>query len=360
MSEKNPMRQIVWLTIGIGAVALTCRPQGLPDAPGKAAYQRSCGTCHAGELVLGRAMNRDQWTAVVSDMISKGAKISDADLPVVVDYLANSFPPATSSGRARGGGLTMGPNDKHVVDPVAEARGRSVYIAECVTCHGAKARGSRDDVTDSSRGPDLVRSLVVLHDRYGTAIGPFLAKGHSMQSGKPGASLSQPQIQDLSHFLHAMVEETLRSGPYRQPVNILTGDANAGQVFFNGAGRCGSCHSPTGDLAHVAAKYEPVALQQKLVFPRTVGAGRGGRGAVSLPVIVTVTPPEGAPVAGTLVHVDDFNVALRDQSGTYRSWKRTPGLKLERKDPYAAHVELLDAYTDKNIHDLLAYLETLR
>lgn len=358
------------ILLGIGAVALACRAQTLPDGPGKAAYQQACGTCHAAEMVLGKAMNRDQWSTVVADMVTKGAKIADADFPIIVDYLAQSFPPATSSatpsgrggGRARGGGggLTMGPNDKQVVDPAAEARGRTVYIAECVTCHGSKARGSRDDAPDISRGPDLVRSLVVLHDRYGSTIGPYLAKGHPMQSGKPSASLSQPQVQDLSHFLHAMVEETLRGGPYAQPVNVLTGDANAGQAFFNGAGRCASCHSPTGDLAHIAAKYDPVALQQKLVFPRTVSLGRGGRAAVSQPVTVTVTPPSGAPVTGTLVHVDDFNVALRDESGAYRSWKRTPNLKVEKKDPYAAHVDLLKVYTDKDIHDVLAYLETMK
>ena len=365
--EKKPMRKTVWLILGIGAVALTCRAQALPDAPGKAVYQRACGTCHSAAMVLGRALNRDQWGAVVVDMIAKGAKISDADVPVIVDYLAQSFPPATPSASGRGGGpprsgggLTMGPNDKHVVDPAAEARGRTVYIAECVTCHGAKARGSRDDAPETSRGPDLVRSLVVLHDRYGNNLAPFLAKGHSMQSGKPSASLSQPQIQDLSHFLHAMVEETLRGGPYRQPVNILTGNANAGQAFFNGAGRCGSCHSPTGDFAHIAAKYDPVTLQQKLVFPRTASFGRGGRAAVTQPVTVTVTPPSGAAVTGTLAHLDDFNVALRDSSGAYRSWKRTPDLKVVKKDPYAAHIELLDVYSDKNIHDVLAYLETMK
>ena len=254
----------------------------------------------------------------------------------------------------------MGPNDKQIVDPAAEARGRTLYIAECVTCHGSKARGSRDDAPESSRGPDLVRSLVVLHDRYGTTLSPFLAKGHPMQSGKLSASLSPAQTQDLSHFLHAMVNETLRGGPYTQPVNILTGDANAGKAFFNGAGRCASCHSATGDLAHVAGKYDPVALQQKLVFPRTLGFGRGGRTAVSKPVMLTVTPPSGAPVTGTLVHLDDFNVALRDQSGNYVSWKRTPDLKVEKKDPYDAHVELLKLYTDNDIHDVLAYLETMK
>ena len=340
--------------------------QSLPDGPGKAAYMSACGTCHSAEMVLGRAMNRDQWSAEVADMITKGAKISDADFPVIVDYLAQSFPPSTPAARggrggaARGGGgggLTMGPNDKHVVDPAAEARGRTVYIAECVTCHGAKARG-RDEMP-GARGPDLVRSVVVLHDRYGSVIAPFLAKGHAMQSGT-SSSLSPSQVQDLSHFLHAMVEETLRGGPYSAPINILTGDSKAGQSFFNGAGRCASCHSPTGDLAHIAAKYDPVSLQQKLVFPRTVSLGRGGRAGASRPVIVTVTPTSGTPVSGALIHLDDFNVALRDESGAYHSWKRTPDLKVEKKDPYAAHVELLNVYTDQNIHDVLAYLETLK
>jgi cytochrome c oxidase cbb3-type subunit 3 len=364
------MRRTVWLTLGIGAAALACRAQALPDGPGKATYERACGTCHSSAMVLGRAMSRDQWSAEVADMIAKGAKISDADLSVVVDYLAQSFPPATpaaasarAGGRARGGGgggLTMGPTDKQVVDPAAEARGRTVYIAECVTCHGAKARGSSDGAPPSSSGPDLVRSITVLHDRYGSTIGPFLAKGHAMQSGKTSASLTQPQVQDLSHFLHAMVDETLRGGPYAQPVNILTGDAHGGETFFNGAGRCASCHSPTGDLAHIAAKYDPVGLQQRFVFPRTVSFGRGGRAGVSKPVIVTVTPAGGAPVTGALVHLDDFNVALRDESGAYVSWKRTPDLKVEKKDPYAAHVELLKVYTDQNIHDVLAYLETMK
>jgi cytochrome c oxidase cbb3-type subunit 3 len=363
------MRQTFLLSLTIGTAALMCSAQGLPDAPGKAVYQRACGTCHAAQMVMGRAMNRDEWSAVVADMISKGAKISDADFPVIVDYLAQSFPASTSAsarggGRARpggGGGLTMGPNNKQIVDSEAAARGRTLYIAECVTCHGAKARGSRDDAPESSRGPDLVRSLVVLHDRYGTTLTPFLAKGHPMQSGKPSTSLLPAQTQELSHFLHAMVNETLRGGPYTQPVNILTGNASSGQAFFNGAGRCASCHSATGDLAHIATRYDPPALQQKFVFPRTPSFGRGARAPVmSKPVMVTVTPPSGAPVSGTLAHLDDFNVALRDPSGTYVSWKRTPDLKVETKDPYEAHVELLNVYTDKNIHDVLAYLETMK
>jgi cytochrome c oxidase cbb3-type subunit 3 len=58
--------------------------------------------------------------------------------------------------------------------------------------------------------------------------------------------------------------------------------------------------------------------------------------------------------------MDDFNVSLRDNSGHYRTFARTPGLEVKKNNPYAAHIELLDQYTDKNIHDVVAYLETLK
>lgn len=137
--------------------------------------------------------------------------------------------------------------------------------------------------------------------------------------------------------------------------NVLTGDAKAGAAYFNGAGRCGSCHSPTGDLAHIASRLDPPALQQRFLFP---GGGRGG--PAGKPVTVTITPVSGVPVTGTLLELDDFNVSLRDSAGEYRSFKRTPALKVVKHDPAEAHHELLDKYTDKNIHDTVAYLETLK
>lgn len=91
-----------------------------------------------------------------------------------------------------------GSDDKHVVDPDAAERGRKVYIAQCITCHGSTARGAQN-------GPDLVRSLTLLHDRYGSVIGPYLKKGHPTQS-TPSADLTDAQVKDLSHFLHARLE----------------------------------------------------------------------------------------------------------------------------------------------------------
>lgn len=360
------MRRIIgWIALAGGLGTMPAPAQQLPDGPGRDTVQKACSVCHSISLVTGRSLSREGWSREVAQMVDRGAKIAFADFPVIVDYLTRTFPPgsggaaATAPRRRRGGGMAMGPNDKQIVDPVAAARGRTLYIAECITCHGPTARGHAEGPPDT-QGPDLVRSLVVLHDRYGSHLGPFLKKGHPMQSGKESAGLTANQIADLSHFLHEKVNDTLRSGPYSKVLNVLTGDAKAGEAFFNGAGKCNSCHSPTGDLAGIASRYDPPTLQQRFLFPRTMGFGR--RGAVSSvkPVTVTVTPPSGPAVSGVLVSLDDFNVALRDASGQYRSWKRTPELNVETKDPYQAHIDLLDVYTDKNIHDIVAYLETLK
>ncbi|MBI1875195.1 MAG: c-type cytochrome [Acidobacteria bacterium] len=243
-------------------------------------------------------------------------------------------------GRAAGPGSA----DKHVVDAAAADRGKKIWAGECISCHGTQARG-----TDS--GPNLVQSVIVLHDRYGSDLGPFLRKGHPTQSREPSASFSDPQIADLSHFIHQRVYETLRSSPTFVVQDILTGDPGAGAKYFNGEGRCVTCHSPTGDLAGIGGRYAPPVLQQRFIFPRS---GRGGR-----PVTVTVTPSGGAPMSGVLAQMDDFTVSLRDASGAYHSWKRTPDLTVVKNDPYAAHIELLDRITDKNMHDVVAYLASL-
>jgi mono/diheme cytochrome c family protein len=330
----------------------------LPNAPGKETVEKLCATCHSIDLVSGQGMTRDKWSETVSSMISRGAKGTQAEFEEVIDYLAKNLPPKTaatggSPRRAAGGGLSMGPDNKQIVDPAAASRGKRVYMAQCVGCHGPEARGDNN-------GPDLVRSLTVLHDRYGSTLKPFLVKGHQMQSGDSSASLSNAQITDLSHFLHQQVDNTLRSGPYSKVLNVLTGDASAGKSYFEGAGGCSGCHSPTGDLSGIAARYEPPTLQQRLLFPNAAGFGHGGGMASVKPVTVTVTTADGQTISGVLEKIDDFDVSLRDADGGYHSFARTAGVKVEKHDPYLAHEELLDKYTDKDIHDVVAYLETLK
>jgi mono/diheme cytochrome c family protein len=236
------------------------------------------------------------------------------------------------------------------VDPAAADRGKKIYAAECLACHGSQARGS-------DKGPNLIRSVLVLHDRNGNELGPFLKKGHRTQSGTPSASFTPAQIEDLAHFVHERVYETLRSSPTFDVQNVLTGDREAGLKYFNGDGKCNTCHSPTGDLKGIGSKYDAPTLQQRFVFPRP---GRGRGAPAGKPVTITVTPPSGAPVSGVLVTLDDFTVALREASGEYHSWKRAPGLSVVKHDPYAAHIELLDKMTDQNMHDVVAYLERLK
>jgi mono/diheme cytochrome c family protein len=256
-------------------------------------------------------------------------------------------------GRGRGAappqtGLSAGPADLPVVDEAAAARGRTVYAAQCINCHGTQARGT-------ANGANLVRSIVVLHDRYGSELGPFLKKGHPMQGGA-AVTLTDAQITDLANFLRQRVNDSLRGSPIFHPGDVLVGDAKAGEAYFNGAGRCSTCHGAENSLAGIANRYSPVDLQQRLLFPRT-GRGRGGAARA---VTVTVKPASGESVSGVLVEMDDFNVLLRDPSGAYHSFKRGPGLTVEKTDPLAAHVALLDTITDKQLHDVVAYLETLK
>jgi mono/diheme cytochrome c family protein len=235
-----------------------------------------------------------------------------------------------------------GPTDRQKVDPASAQRGRAVYAAQCINCHGSTAKGGPN-------GPDLIRSTAVLRDRLGSHIGPAIRATPAAHQ----ASATAAEIVDLSHFLRDRVEAIARNRTPTAPIDVLTGDPEAGRVYFNGAGRCNTCHSPTGDFADLRSRTpDALTLQQRFLFPSLVRSTKQ--------VEVTVTPSNGAPVSGTLVRLDNFTVALRDGSGDYRSFTRVPGVRVEVRDPLAAHRELLDQYTDDAIHDVVAYLWTLK
>jgi cytochrome c oxidase cbb3-type subunit 3 len=251
--------------------------------------------------------------------------------------------------RPPGGGLTAGAQDKPVVDTAKAEAGKKTFVAHCSFCHGADAAGGEG-------GSDLIRSVVVMHDRYGEEIGKVVLAGRP-EKGMPPIRLTQPQIEEISHYLHQRVAE--KASRNARPIDLVVGDARAGEAYFNGAGKCSKCHSPAGDLSGIARRYDPLDLQQRVVFPR--GRGRGGDQPDRNPVTVTVTPASGSPVSGVLLRIDDFTVSLRDSAGEYRSWRRAAGVvKVELHDPLVEHNELLDRYTDGDIHNLLAYLVTLK
>jgi cytochrome c oxidase cbb3-type subunit 3 len=237
--------------------------------------------------------------------------------------------------------VQAGPTERQRIDNAAADRGRLLYTANCINCHGGTIKG-----TDN--GPDLIRSVVVLRDRLGNGIGPAIKKSPHQ------VTLTETQIVDLSHFIHQRVEATASNRNARAPLNVLTGNVEAGRAFFNGAGKCNTCHSATGDLKGIATRIPvPVNLQQRFLFPSIT---RGGAKQVE----VTVTPASGPAVSGTLVRIDDFNVSLRDAGGEYRTFRRAANMKVEVRDPLAAHHELLDRLTDADMHNMTTYLETLK
>ena len=330
------------------------------DTKGRETFVRVCLKCHPAERVTAESRSRSQWENTIIEMqTSRGAVFTPDEFEIVLNYLTKFHgrdSPAQTAAAApgaagRGPRANVGAADRHRVEPAAAARGQKVYAAECVTCHGASARGTE-------RGANLIRSQRVLRDRYGSAIGPFLKKGHPMQTGASSAALTDAQITDLSHFIWDRINNTLRGSPDFDVKDVLTGDPKAGEAYFKGEGGCISCHSPTGDLAGYGKRYPAVDIQQRFVFPSATG-GRG-RGSARAQVTATITWPDRPAVSGVLVSMDDFHVALRDASGEYRSWVRTPDMKVAKKDPYAAHVELLNRLTDKAMHDVVAYLETLK
>jgi mono/diheme cytochrome c family protein len=261
-------------------------------------------------------------------------------------------PPTPAGGRGRIGGAGIGAYPARAPgDPAVIERGRSVYSTNCAFCHGADTRGG-------SGGPSLLRSAVVLDDRTGELIGPVVEAGRP-DRGMPKFPLSGDQIADLAAFLHSFAVNGYDSSRER-PATIVVGNAAAGEAVFKA--KCASCHSTTGDLQGLATRIaDPRTLQQSWLMPgSTVGRGGGPMPARARPPTVTVTLPSGQKFEGELERVDDFVVALSIADGGRRAFRTTDGTKVDVKDPLIAHRELLPTYTDAEIHNVTAYLVTLK
>ncbi len=238
------------------------------------------------------------------------------------------------------------------VDPAAAERGKQLFVPSCGFCHGADAAGKS--------APDLIRSQLVLHDEGGNLLGPIIHEGRPDKGMPPFPAITAPQIADISAFLKLRKQATSNRFGYVIQ-GLLTGDAKAGKAYFNGAGKCASCHSVTGDLAGIAKRYEPVDLQRRFLTPGTslMDMYMGKTGKPTPPTTVTIKLPSGQTVAGRLVRLDEFNVELVDSAGWHRSFA-VEGAQVDIKDPMTFHREQLARYTDADMHNLLAYLETLK
>jgi cytochrome c oxidase cbb3-type subunit 3 len=261
---------------------------------------------------------------------------------LAIASIAYTQAPSPQQRRAPSSVGSQGPLPVHeAYTPAVIDSGATLFVQNCAFCHGKDAGGGET-------GPDLTRSKLVSSDFKGEGIEPVIRQGR-MQKGMPRFDLPDAQLTSLVAFIHHQQDEALSQKGTRKGVDVAdlqTGNVDAGQRYFNGAGGCSKCHVVTGDLAGVATKFQGLQLEEQMLMPKNVKSK------------VTVTLPSGHTVSGVLTYRDEFTIGLVESSGTYRSWP-TNAVKFKVDEPVKAHVDLLGKYTDDDIHNLFAYIQTL-
>jgi mono/diheme cytochrome c family protein len=237
--------------------------------------------------------------------------------------------------------LRTTPYEKRTTDPAAVERGRALFTANgCTFCHGADIRGGNG-------GPSLLRAQTVLHDRKGELIAVPIQKGVA-GTAMVAFPLKEAEIADIAEFLHSFPVSGYDVQRLK-PAIFTLGNPQAGKKYF--ARHCASCHQADGDLKGIATRTaDPRNLQQRWLMPRT-----------ATPTTVTVKLADGGSLSGRLVRIDEFLVTLTLDDGRQRTLERNGDVpQVEMQDPHAAHKALLPTYRDDDIHDVTAYLATLK
>jgi cytochrome c oxidase cbb3-type subunit 3 len=220
--------------------------------------------------------------------------------------------------------------------------GASLFRQDCSFCHGRDAGGGES-------GPDLTRSKLVTADVDGDKIGAVVRNGRP-DKGMPHFDVSEQQIAGLMAFIHTQQNNAVTRKGGRKGVDVAdlqTGNVEAGKQYFDGTGGCATCHSPTGDLAGINSRFRGLELEEQMLYPKNAKSK------------VSITLASGQTITGTLEYLDEFTVGLIDSTGSYRSW-RTNDVQYKIDAPVNAHIELFSKYTDADIHNLMAYLQSLR
>jgi mono/diheme cytochrome c family protein len=323
-----------------------------PSDAGAATYAKHCAICH-GEQREGilpgfpplagikHQLTDQQITALIRN--GKGRmpafqKMPDVELAGLLQFLATTpaaAPMPVANAKANRKGLGLSPE---------AAAGSAIFQQNCAFCHGRDAMGGET-------GPDLTRSKLVLSDTDGSKISEVVHEGRTTSDKRmPAFQFSSPELASLVAFIRASVVAAASMKGGRRGVDVAdlqTGNVNSGKKYFDGAGGCSKCHSPTGDLAGIARRYEGLQLEERMLYPRDAKS------------TVTVSLPSGQTVTGTLAYRDEFTIALKDSGGMYRSWP-VEEVRYTVDSPVNAHVDLFGKYTDNDIHNLMAYLQTLR
>ena len=320
-----------------------------PDKAGSESYAKHCAICHGEQregilpgfpplVGIQRQLKEEQILQLIHD--GKGRmpgfpKLQNPELTSLVHYL--SAAPIASP-------LVAGTGDKGGQQLSGEAAaGQALFQQNCAFCHGRDAMGGET-------GPDLTQSKIVLGDKDGSAISAVVHEGRQEPKKMPAFNFSNQETTSLVAFIRARVAAAASMKGGRRGVEVAdlqTGNVEAGKKYFNGAGGCSKCHAPSGDLAGIARKFEGLKLEEQMLYPS---------GAKST---VVVTLPSGKEISGVVAYKDEFVIGMRDGEGSYHSW-RVDDVKFKINSPVESHVELFPKYTDDDIHNLMAYLQTLK
>jgi mono/diheme cytochrome c family protein len=314
-----------------------------PQEPGAQAYAQRCAICHGDQregnlpgfpplLGITHRMADDK----IVDMIHAGKgrmpafpNIQDGELTALVHFLTTA-PEQPAPGTSHDAALTG-----------LSAAGEALFLQNCSFCHGRDAQGGET-------GPDLTESRLVRRDRTGDEIAKVIHEGRP-DNKMPAFNFNPQETRSIIAFIRAREAEAVARPGGRRGVSVAdlqTGNAEAGKRYFDGAGGCTRCHSARGDLAGVASRYEGLELEERMLYPADAKSR------------VTVTTRDGEKISGILAYRDEFTIALRDAHGIYHSWS-ADRVHYTIDAPVEAHVDLFSKYTDADIHNLMAYLQTL-
>jgi mono/diheme cytochrome c family protein len=337
---------LLTVILGLGPASISiASPQAAPGARvadanpvGMQSYAKHCAICH-GEQREGNLpgfpplldVNRQLTQRQIENLIHAGKgrmpgfpKLPQEEVTALLLLLATD---------------DLSPGASGAPSSIAEA-GHHLFQRNCAFCHGRDAAGGES-------GPDLTRSKLMLSDRDGGKITEVVRNGRP-EKKMPSFNFSNEELHSLVAFIHHQARSSRPGG--RRGVDasdLQTGNVEAGRQYFNGGGGCAKCHSTTGDLAGVASRFEGLQLEQQMLYPRDAKSQ------------VTVTLTSGKKMTGLLAYHDEFTVGLRDSNGVYHSWP-VNRIRYTVDSPVDAHVELFSKYTDDDIHNLMAYLQTLR
>jgi cytochrome c oxidase cbb3-type subunit 3 len=245
-------------------------------------------------------------------------------------------------------GAKQNPVASKSYSPDLVLQGSALFRQDCSFCHGRDAGGGES-------GPDLTRSRLVRTDVNGDKIGSVVRNGRA-EKGMPPFDRSDQQIAALVAFIHTQQNNALADASGRpgsggrkgvDASDLQTGNVEAGKKYFEGAGGCAACHSPIGDLAGLASRYSGLELEEQMLYPKHAKSK------------VSITLASGETISGILAYRDEFTIGIIDSTGNYRSWQ-TRDVQYKLDPALNAHVELFPKYTDADIHNLMAYLQTLR